>query len=148
MSKYVKFDHPWIDDSRAPIYIARVPNTISDEELSAFLEHQDKRIQQFNHPFAHIMVLGKITGMSPKQRAMWAEADLKGREIDKKWNCGQAFVIASAIQRATIRFVYFVQPPVYPYTVVETMNEAVGWAIKKLRERGVEITLNELRGAG
>lgn len=134
---YMRFDHPWIDESMAPLYIMRTPARMEDAELEGLLKSQIQPIIRTDHPYAFVLIAENLLFFPAKQRAMWAEAEATLSPFEKKWNAGQAFVVQSAFQRGGLKAVQWLSPPVYPYLVTASVDEAIAWGKEKLANRGI-----------
>ena len=129
-------DHPWIDNSLAPIYICTPPKIIDDETLQALLDAQTKFFHSSTHPYAFVLMVEHTTGFSAKQRATVAAMEKSVRAIEARRNKGQAYVLKNAFGRGLLQALQWLSPPVYPYKVVATRAEAINWASRQL---GIEV---------
>lgn len=132
---YLKLEHPWVDDTWAPLYIAATPAVIEDSTLEAFLQAQLLFLTHADHPYAWVAIFDRITSFSAKQRAMVAEAEKKTKLSERRWNAGQGYVLTSAFGRGVLKAMQWLSPPVYPYCVVETREEAMRWCTAQLLTR-------------
>ncbi len=121
------------DRSRWPIIVVELEGKPSDADLDEYLGeltallHQDER-------GVVIVDMTRARPSSPEQRKRIGEwmrthrAELAARGV------GAAFVIASAMFRFVLSSIFLIQRPPMPYTVVATLDEAIGWARLQLRQ--------------
>ena len=130
------YPHPWIDVVEPRLYRQTFPKLSSDTELEEFLVALEANVEAQRAPFAWVILADALLSSTAKQRKMFASAEERMKEQDKKLCAGTAFVLTSAIARGAITAVYWLSPPVYPYTIVAREETAIAWAQTKLRASG------------
>jgi hypothetical protein len=132
----IPYSHPWISALGPRLYKQTFPKLSSDVELEEFLGVLEANVATQRAPFAWVILADALLSSTAKQRKMFAAAEARMKEQDKKLCAGTAFVLTSAIARGAITAVYWLSPPVYPYTIVANEAAAVAWCESKLRESG------------
>lgn len=130
------YQHPWLAVLQPRLYRQTFPKLSSDEELEEFLAALEANVAAQRAPFAWVVLADALLSSTAKQRKMFAAAEERMKPQDEKLCAGTAFVLTSAIARGAVTAVYWLSPPVYPYTIVAREETAVAWCGEKLRESG------------
>ncbi len=134
MEETVK-SHAWLSELAPGLYAQTFPQALSDDELAVFLEALESLVAAQRTPFAWVVMADALMQSSAKQRKAFAEAEKRMREQDRTLCAGTAFVLTSAIARGAVTAVYWLSPPVYPYAICKTFEDARAWAVTKLEAR-------------
>lgn len=132
MGEFFHFDHPWIDSSKAPLYILYPPSVIANADLIDYLRLQEEFIVNRPHHYVWVCDVGHLFSFDAHQRALVAACDNTLKPYERIYNLGQAWVLESAMARGVLAALYWMSPPVYPTTVVATRAAGIAWAERKL----------------
>jgi hypothetical protein len=124
--------HPWIDASRAPLYIVTYPETPSDQEVLEGHRAIEEIYRSTDRHVAWVVDARKVRKATPVQRRMVAEHEERTKQLAKKYNAGLALVITSRLVRGMVTAVFWMSPPVYPYEIFDDMELAQQWALQRL----------------
>ena len=131
--------HPWIDDSRAPLYVFTYPSDPkviaekSAEYILAFRQlwqHIDRRV-------AIVADLSHVIEGPPAVRRALAEADKEMQPRQKTYAAAWGVVIRSNVQRLFFQAHLWMAPPVCPHELFEDSESAIAWARERLAAEGV-----------
>lgn len=126
-------DHPWIDSSRAPLYVWSFPPEPTDADLRACIEAHRAWRADVHHPVAWVIDLTHARNATTAQRRMIADHVAASEPHDMRWNRGTAFVIPNALVRATVMAVLWMRHPLFETHLVRTLDEGLAWAAGRLR---------------
>jgi hypothetical protein len=127
--------HPWIDASRAPLYVVTYPEAPSDREVLEGHQAIEEIYRRADSPLAWVVDARRVNKATPVQRRMVAEHEERTRALAEKFNAGLALVITSRLVRGMVTAVYWMSPPVYPYKIFDDMDRAQQWALQQLYDR-------------
>ena len=127
--------HPWLSELAPQLYAQTFPQALNDDELGVFLDALESLVGAQREPFAWIVMADALMQSSAKQRKAFAAAEERMRDQDRVLCAGTAFVLTSAIARGAVTAVYWLSPPVYPYAICKTFDDARAWAVAKLAAR-------------
>lgn len=128
-------DHPWIDSSRAPVYVWRFPGASTDEEVAACCAAREQWAKTARHPCAWVVDLRELLRVPPSQRTIFIEHLKRFEPHDVKWNCGSALVLSNAWLRGIVTAVFAVVPPKFPHRTFASIDEGAKWASEQLKSR-------------
>ena len=132
MTHLPRIDHPWIDESRAPLYVWSFPQAIDDETLLAACAARERWATVARFPVAWVVDLANLGGATATQRKIFTDHLARFEPHDVKWNRGSAIVASNALVRGIVTAVFWVKAPRFPNEVFATRIEAAGWAKNKL----------------
>jgi hypothetical protein len=101
--------------------------------LIGFTEALEALVSRQRGPFAWVVLADAMLSTSAKQRKIFSEAEARMQPQDKRYCAGTAIVLSSSIIRGVVTAIYWLTPPVYPYTLCSTDDEARAWATKQLQ---------------
>jgi hypothetical protein len=134
---HVRPSHPWISVIEYPLFQVSYPSEVTDEALTIMLEDLERIIFAMTAPYAWVVDLGRTLGATAKQRKMQAESELRLREHNRQHCAGVGLHVGNSVMRGVVTAVFWLSPPVYPYCITETLEEAQRWAREALRAHGV-----------
>jgi hypothetical protein len=126
--------HPWIDESRAPLYVWSFPATLDDDELARCCEARERWAEVARFPVAWIVDLENLGGATARQRKLFGDHLARFEPHDVAWNQGSAIVAKNQIVRGLVTAVFWLQVPKFPHQVFATRTEAAVWAKARLAE--------------
>ena len=124
--------HPWLDTTRAPVYVACIPQRVHDADLIAHFQAVEAFLRERPERYAYVSDVSFVQSATATQRRIVADADKRLQDFDKQWLAGMAIVAKSALMRGAVTAVYWLSPPVYPYRVFSNLTEAIVWARNQL----------------
>ena len=124
--------HPWITILGPSLYCQTFPPRFPDADLTSFLDTLEALIEAQIAPFAWVVLADALLTTSATQRQMMADAEKRMQPKDKAFCVGTAIVLSSSIARGVVTAVYWLTPPVYPYTFSSSAEEARSWAQSRL----------------
>lgn len=131
--------HPWIDVKDFPLLRQRYPANFSDSDLEAFIVSLQQVIPAIEQPFAWVVDVDAMVKSTAHQRKIMAESEKRMAEHDRMFCVGSALYVANPIIRGIVTAVFWLSPPVYPYTLVGDLKAGENWALRKLQLAGVDI---------
>lgn len=129
------FAHPWLSEPAPSLFYQTIPEAFSDADLEAFIARLEALVNAQRAPFAWVVMADAMLSTSAKQRKMFSEAETRMQPQDKRFCAGTAIVLSSPVIRGVVTAIYWLTPPVYPYTLCKSASEARVWSETKLRER-------------
>lgn len=124
--------HPWLDVTRAPVYVACIPHRVQYAELIEHFQAVEAFLRARPERYAYVSDFSFVQSATATQRRIVADADKRLQDFDKQWLAGMALVAKSALMRGAVTAVYWLTPPVYPYRVFSNLTEAIVWARNQL----------------
>lgn len=124
--------HRWLSELAPRLYCQTFPASLVDAELDEFLAALEAHVAAQRKPFAWIVMADALLSSTAKQRKTFAAAEERMKEQDRRLCAGTAFVLTSSLARGAVTAVYWISPPVYPYAIRSTRDEAIAWATEKL----------------
>jgi hypothetical protein len=125
-----------IDESKWPIIVVTFSGTPNDEEFAAYLAKLTTCLQK-KVPSAYVIDARHSPNPPTKHRKMQADWMKENKELIKDRSAGTAFVFSSAIFRFVLSAIFLIQTLPHPYIVVGTLEEALDWAQKQLRQQAM-----------
>lgn len=132
MAHLLSIGHPWIDESRAPLYVWSFPPSFSDEELGAVCRAREVWAEAAKFRVAWVVDLANLGGVSATQRKIFADHLKRFEPHDVAWNQGSAIVAKSSWVRGIVTAVFWLQPPRYPHQTFAARADAIVWARTRL----------------
>jgi hypothetical protein len=127
--------HPWLAEPAPSLYYQRVPPVFSDADLVRFIDALEALVAGQRAPFAWVVLADAMLSTSAKQRKLFSEAESRMQAQDRLYCAGTAIVLTSSMVRGVVTAVYWLTPPVYPYTLCANEEQARAWAGEKLAAR-------------
>lgn len=128
----MKAEHPWIDDSRAPLYVVTYPRDRTDEEVREGHLGIRRIYERTSVPVAWVVDASAVRSAPATQRRIVAEHERRVRPMALRWCAGLAVVIPNSLVRGFFTAVTWLAPLEYPHRIVETREEALAWARRQL----------------
>jgi hypothetical protein len=129
----ISVDHPWVDSSRAPLYILNFPASTTDEELIACCAAREAWAERAHYPVAWMVDLSAIRTVTPRQRQIFASHLGRLEQHNITYNRGAAVIVPNSILRGVVTAVFWFKPPKFPYRLFAQRQEGVLWADGQLR---------------
>lgn len=119
--------HPWIDSSRAPMYVVRMPSPMSIPDLMGFAAAREAWAASTQSPVAFVVDVSRLTtkDASARHREVFAEHMKRFEAFETQWTSAVAIVAGSAVTRGIVSAVFWLQSPTFAYCVVPTVEAAI-----------------------
>jgi hypothetical protein len=131
--------HPWIDQSRAPLYELTFPKQASLEEVAALCGARERWAQRANYRVAWVVNLAGILEATARQRTLFSEHLKRFEPHDVAYNQGSALLVPNAFVRGIVTAIFWMKPPLFPNECFSTLEEARTWAERQLNARGMSL---------
>jgi hypothetical protein len=129
--------HPWFRLLEPGLIEFALPPTTTDDEVSAaFVELERWMFSDVAAPYGFVVRLEGLFSLTSRQRRIATDAEVRYRSVERRFNAGQAIVLTSPMQRGIFTAFTWVTPPVWPYQIFATFDEALAW----LRAHFAEVT--------
>lgn len=129
------FAHPWLSEPAPSLFYQHIPPAFSDADLEGFLVVLEALVAAQRAPFAWVVIADAMISTSAKQRKMFSEGEARMQAQDKRYCAGTAIVLTSSMIRGVMTAIYWLTPPVYPYTLCANEQQADAWAREQLAAR-------------
>lgn len=126
-------DHPWVDDSRAPLYYLTYPKASSDRELADGFAGLVSFYKTVRQPIAWVVDCTNVVTAPATQRRLAAKHLEEITPYSKRWDRAVAMVITTSWTRGLMTAIFWLSPPVFPYSVFADRVAATKWAGEALR---------------
>ncbi len=129
-----------VDVSFMPIFMVHYGGLVSDEAFKDYLAQVERTLYAADARPRVIIHDARAAGHNPptqrKLQAEWLKKhDARLREI----TLGSVFVIDSALVRGILTAILWLQPLAMPHEVCGTVEEALDWSAKRLKERNLAL---------
>jgi hypothetical protein len=131
--------HPWIDQSRAPLYELTFPKKASLEEVAALCSARERWAQRANYRVAWVVNLAGIMEATARQRTLFSEHLKRFEPHDVAYNQGSALLVPNAFVRGIVTAIFWMKPPRFPNECFSTIEEARTWAERQLNARNTSL---------
>ena len=131
---FPRFEHPWIDDSEAPLYILTYPADNEDEELIKRHDEIADWYETVDRPIAWVVDCTGIQKATATQRKIVSEHTDKILPYSKRFNMGTGIVITSSWVRGLLTAIFWLSPPPFPYKIFDTVEHAKAWSRARLNQ--------------
>jgi hypothetical protein len=128
--------HPWIDSSRAPLYVWTLRDDPTSSVVAACLAAREQWSEGTQEPVAWVVDLTQLSSVNAIQRKMFATHLERFRPFDEKWTAASAIVASSPWLRGLVTAVFWLSPPKFPNRVFADVESARTWAERELGARG------------
>jgi hypothetical protein len=128
--------HPWIDQTRAPIYVLTFPSQASDGQLQAMCEARERWAQRAMYRVAWVVDLSGVLTATAQQRGLFSEHLKRFEAHDRAYNQGSALIVPNALVRGIVTAVFWLKPPSFPNQCFPDAEQAFAWAEKQLYAEG------------
>ena len=135
----MKDPHPWIDVSRHPLVVFRVPESATQPEvLQALYNAWFQWLTDNPAPFVVIVDLSQMTSVpNATVRRIIAEGENRTAALETSYNKGNAIVISNPLVRGGMTAVYWVSSPKFPWRFFGTAAEAEHWVMQQGTRHGL-----------
>ncbi len=127
--------HPWIEDSKAPLYRHTYPSDADIDEVERFVRAWERLVLSHTTPYAVVADLSHVLKASSLARKAFADLQQRIATHEALYCAAAALVVPNAFTRGLITAVYWVSPPSYPYKLCSTVSEGHAWASAHLQQR-------------
>jgi hypothetical protein len=119
--------HAWIDSTRAPMYVVRMPSPMLITELMSFCAAREQWAATQVGPVAFVVDISKLSTKeaTARHRELFAEHMRRFESFERQHTCAVGIVAASAVTRGIVTAVFWLQNPSFAYCVVPTVEEAI-----------------------
>jgi hypothetical protein len=132
MARLVPIGHPWINESRAPLYELVFPPRATDEQVVALGEARERWALSANYPVAWLVDLASLMEATARQRKLFSEHLQRFEPHDVAYNQGSALIVPNAFVRGIVTAVFWLKRPRFPNECFSTRAEAIAWAEQQL----------------
>lgn len=136
MGSNIDISHPWYFMRELPLLGFSLPPKVDNQELVEFLAARDKVIRAITQPWASIVDITNLMVSSALQRNMFSEAEGRLTGFYRKHLIATSIVVANPFHRGIVTAMFWMRPPVYPYTLAANVDEGIRWTTAKLRAAG------------
>jgi hypothetical protein len=134
VSDLISIHHPWIDSSRAPLYILTFPASTTDDELIACCTARESWAEKVRYPVAWVVDLSQIRTATARQRQIFGQHLGRIERHNISYNQGAALIVPNAVLRGVVTATFWIKPPSFPYRLFATRQEGLDWAAERLRD--------------
>lgn len=128
-------EHPWIDQTHAPVYVWRFPSTATDEDVAACCDARERWARSAKHQCAWVVDLRELLRVPPHQRKLFTDHLKRFEPHDIRYNCGSAIVLSNAWLRGIVTAVFAVTQPKFPNRTFSSIEEGIRWATVQITTR-------------
>lgn len=121
------FNHPYVDESRAPIYRCKFPEGMTQDAFEAYLAHLEVWIQQAQGHYAWVIYPDLRT---PQMRLAMGESQKRRMPYEKGHCSCYGFVVTNALMRGVITAMMWLGPHNCPLRVFDNEDKARAWVAK------------------
>jgi hypothetical protein len=127
--------HPWIDETRAPLYAINFPQQATDDEVVSFCQVRERWALVAKYRVAWVVDLAGIIQAPATQRRAFSDHLQRFESHDIAFNQGSALIAPSAFVRGIITAVFWLKAPRFATECFTTRAQAVAWASARLAAR-------------
>lgn len=120
-----------LDDASFPLLLVRFGPDWTAQDFSGYLHWYLLRLQR-RQRLAIVFDAVKARPPTALERRQQADFLREHEGLLRLYCTGAAFVISSTMIRGALTAIFWIQPPVYEYTVLPTVVEATAWARQRL----------------
>lgn len=128
--------HPWVDRSRAPLYVVTYPKERTELDLLKAHEAIAAVYQGGQGPLAWIVDATQVSGGTPKERSIVAAHEKRVADLAQRRCVGLGIVIPNALARGLYTAIRWIAPARYPCELFASYDEAERWVRQRLSEAG------------
>ena len=139
MSELIPLVHPWIDQSRAPLYELTFPPETTDQALMALFSARECWALRAHYRVAWVVNLAGVLRASAGQRRLVGEHLKRFESHDVTYNQGSALIVPNTFVRGLVTAVFWLNPPSFPNQCFATTEDAREWATQRLGAAGVRL---------
>ena len=125
------------DDERAPLVYMRLHGWVKDSELQQLLDDTDVLLGR-EREFAAVLDCEGLRVPELEQLRKLAGWFSTNFEAASRYHCGCACVITSPLVRGSLATILQMQRMPMPLTMLGSGEEAISWALAKLRDRAAQ----------
>ncbi len=129
---FPKLEHPWVDDSEAPLYVMTYPPQNTDQDLIDRHAEIGEWYKTVDKPIAWVVDCTNIAKAPATQRKIVSNHEKMTKPYAERFNAGVGIVITSDWVRGLLTAIFWISPPPYAYKVFATKEQAKIWAKEKL----------------
>ena len=127
----LELNHPWVDESQAPLYEAVMPRMATDQEYYDYVVKLEAMTARYKSSVAWVIQVAPMTSV---QRKIMSDSQIR-RVPSEKIHCAcYAFVAKETVLRGIITASLWLSPPHIPIEIFRHRDEAMEFAKAKLRE--------------
>src|SRR5262245_2821591 len=141
MAELIPLVHPWIDQSRAPLYELTFPAETTDQALAALCAARERWATRATYRVAWVVNLAGVLQAPASQRRIFGEHLKRFEPHDKAYNQGSALIVPNTFVRGLVTAVFWLNPPSFPNQCFATAGDARIWAEQQLKSAGVAMPL-------
>lgn len=129
------FEHAWVDSARAPLLLARFPDSPSVKEVEDFCVAFERFLKASDAQFGWVTDLSELHHAGAVQRQVFVEANRRNAVRMAQQVAAMGVYAPRPFQRGLVTlFNWFVSTP-YPFKVFGEHDEAIAWVLGHLERR-------------
>ena len=121
------------------LYLQSYPERVLPATLERFLAGVERAVPDFERPYAWITDLERPEKISKTHQKIIAAFEARVADLDRRYCAASALVVQRGVIRAVMSAVFWVHPPVYPFRLVASREEALEACVGGLRAQGVSV---------
>lgn len=133
MSALVPILHPWIDTSRAPLYVLKFPASTTDDELIACCDAREVWADRARYPVTWVVDMSAVRTVTPRQRQIFGAHLGRMDKHNFTYNRGASLIVPNAVIRGMVTAAFWIKPPRFPHRLFSNRGEGLRWAEEQLR---------------
>jgi hypothetical protein len=133
VSALIPIHHPWIDESRAPLYVMKFPASTTDEDLLACCDAREVWAERARYPVTWVVDMSSVRSVTPRQRQMFGAHLGRMDKHNFSYNRGASLIVPNAVVRGMVTAAFWIKPPRFPHRLFATRAEGLVWAQEQLR---------------
>lgn len=132
---------PWFSYVGGALYLLRFPADVDDAGTQDFIDASEAWLRELDQPVAWLIDCRDLKASSAPahRRKMLADYEKRVAQFSKKYFVGGAFIIDNSLVRGVLTAIYWINPPVYPYKIFATEEQAREWACQQLKKHGAPL---------
>jgi hypothetical protein len=133
VSALIPIHHPWIDESRAPLYVMKFPVSTTDTELLACCDAREVWAERARYPVAWVVDMSAVRTVTARQRQLFGAHLGRMDQHNFTYNRGASLIVPNAVLRGMVTAAFWIKPPRFPHRLFASRAEGLHWAQEQLR---------------
>lgn len=131
-TEWPKFEHPWVREERAPVYVFNYPHTATKFAIHEFYDRMTQFYMALSSPIACVALVNNIDKLDASDCLLVARRERVLAPFQQKFLRGTALVVDSPLRRGLIAAVFGAAPPNYRWKAFADYEQACFWAHSQL----------------
>jgi hypothetical protein len=124
--------HAWVDDANAPLYVLRVPDAPSVEDVVEFCATTERFLVASPDRIGWVTDLEQLRSVGAVQRRLFVEANQRSRTQLEARVAAMGVSAPRAFQRGLITVFHWFVPTTFPFEVFADLSQATAWVAKHM----------------